>query len=204
MEPINKLSSIIIFTMVFLVGQTNAVENYFKCLECFKENREDFYYCNPTTACMADSDFDCGEDDKILNYFDCPEVVNQEQCANYTFTSENFNQIEPIVEANVLNAGEGCWMQINRTPDGSYGTVAIEYDNRYLYIFDEFVPTYESGIELGLHEEATALGWTPREFFVANGGLMPTTFNAVYQSGLGSAAVSTLLLVFSLAFSSLA
>ena len=204
MEPSNRLSSKIIFTMAILVGQTSAVENYYKCLECFKENREDFYYCNPTALCMPASDFDCGESDKVMSYYDCPNVINQEQCTDYTFTRDNFDQVEPIVEANVLNAGEGCWMQIDREPDGSYGTVAIEYDNRYIYIFDEFIPTYESGIELGLLEEATALGWTPRKFFVANGSVMPGTFNAVYQSGIMNATVSTLLLVTSLAFSSLA
>ena len=58
--------------------------------------------------------------------------------------------------------------------------MAIDYDNQYLYIFDEIIPTYESGIELGLLEENTALGWAPREFFVANGGLMPASFTAIY------------------------
>jgi len=44
-------------------------------------------------------------------------------------------------------------MQVNRTSDGSYGTVSLEYDNRYLYVFDEMVDTYESGMPLGLIEE---------------------------------------------------
>ena len=153
MESGNKFFSFLIFALVFLVGQTSAVENYFKCLECFKENREDFFYCNPTTECMAASDFNCLESDKILNYYDCPEVISQEQCSNYTFTAANFDQTEPIVESNELVQGEGCWMEINRSADGSYGTVTIEYDNRYLYVFDELIPTYESGIELGLIED---------------------------------------------------
>ena len=147
------------------------------------------------------SDPSCAENDKIMNFFDCPELINQEQCANYTFTAENFNQTEPIVAENVLNAGEGCWMQIERTADGSYGTVAIEYDNQYLYIFDEFIPTYESGIELGLLEENTALGWAPREFFVANGGLMPASFTAIYMGGLARFTIESTLIIATLAAS---
>ena len=87
-----------------------AVENYYKCLECFFQNREDFAYCDSSTECISVSDPSCAENDKIKNYFDCPELINQEQCANYTFTADNFNQTEPIVAENVLNAGEGCWM----------------------------------------------------------------------------------------------
>ena len=192
MEHVSQKFFIVVLAL--LAGQTSAVENYYKCLECFFENREDFAYCDSSTECIGVADLTCADSDKILNYFDCPEVINQEQCSNYTFTSENFNQTEPILVDNVLNAGEGCWMQINRTADGSYGTVAIEYDNQYLYIFDETIPTYESGLELGLIEEATSLGWLPRQFFVANGGLMPTSFKAIYQAGLHGLATSTLLL----------
>ena len=102
-------------------------------------------------------------------------------CANYTFTADNFDQQQPIVVVNELAEGQGCWMHINRTVDGSFGTVALEYDNKYLYLFDDLADTYESGKPLGLIEEQTALGWGPREFFVANGGLMPTRFNSVYN-----------------------
>ena len=139
---------------------------------------------------MPLSDRGCAENDKILKYSDCPEVINQEQCSDYTFTQDNFNQTEPIIVDNVLNAGEGCWMQINRTAEGSYGTVAIEFDDQYLYIFDNYIPTYESGTLLGLLEEATALGWAPRKFFAANGGLMPTSFKAIYNSGIHSLTMS--------------
>ena len=177
-KPILLTLILALFTPVF------AVENYYKCLECFFQNREDFAYCNTSTDCIGLGDPSCAESDKIHKYYDCPELINQEQCSNYTFTSENFNQTEPVVVENILNAGEGCWMQINRTADGSYGTVAIEYDNQYLYIFDEMVPTYESGMELGLIEEETSLGWAPREFFVANGGLMPASFKSIYQSAV--------------------
>ena len=84
----------------------------------------------------------------------CPEAINQERCHDYTFTIDNFNQTEPIWNENILDAGEGCWLQINRTADGSYGTMGIEYgDNRYIYVFDEFEIEYETGMKLGLIEE---------------------------------------------------
>ena len=67
-------------------------------------------------------------------------------------------------------------MQIERTFDGSYGTAAINYDNPYLYVFDDYVLEYQTGDTLGLIEEPTYIGWSPRVFFVANSGLMPTQF----------------------------
>ena len=50
-------------------------------------------------------------------------------------------------------------MSIARTTDGSYGTVTIQYDNPYLYVFDEYQWDVASGDRLGLIEEATQVGW---------------------------------------------
>ena len=120
-------------------------------------------------------------------------MINYESCANYTFTEENFDIPEGNVTiVNELGAGEGCWMQINRTASGSYGTVAIEYDSPYLYVFDDYIPTYESGEPLGLIEEQTAVGWGPRVFFVANGGLMPTRFNTIYTGAMNNLTLTSL------------
>ena len=71
-------------------------------------------------------------------------------------------------------------MQIDRDFDGSYGTAAVNYDNEYLLVFDEINLSYESGVTLGLIEESTSLGWSPRYFFVANSGLMPSQFSVLY------------------------
>ena len=86
-------------------------------------------------------------------------------------------------------------MQIDRTRDGSYGTVTLEYNNRALYVFDDYELSYESGMKLGLIEENSVTGWTPRKFFVANGSLMPTLFNSIYQYAFWSATPTFLLLI---------
>ena len=137
-------------------------------------------FCDPISECMDAATWDCGENDKIRSYADCAESISF-SCSNYTFTAENFGQAEPVVVSNDLDQGAGCWMHINRTLDGSYGTLAIEYDNPFLFVFDEKELIYESGTSLGLIEEPTREGWQQRELFVANGGLMPTQFNAVFN-----------------------
>jgi len=119
-------------------------------------------------------DNNCALKDRTTSYVDCPLAINQENCFNYTFTADNFDQIEPNILVNQLEAGEACWLEANRTTDGSYGTIAIEYDNRYLYVFDDLVENYKSGMQLGLIEEPTIRGWAPRKVLVANGGLLPT------------------------------
>jgi len=72
-------------------------------------------------------------------------------------------------------------MEINRTADGSFGTVYVEYENPYLLVFVEDHWVYSSGDLLGLTEEPTARGWAPRSFFVANAGLLPTEFYVAWQ-----------------------
>ena len=80
-----------------------------------------------------------------------------------------------------LFEGEACWMQINRTEDGSYGTMSIVKDNRHLFVFDEYEFSYESGSLLGLVEETSERGWAPRKVFVANGGLVPMRFEVSFN-----------------------
>ena len=80
-----------------------------------------------------------------------------------------------------LNQGEACVMSIDRTTDGSYGTVRLQYDNPYIMVFDEYDYIFSNGDYLGLLEVPTNEGWVPRTFMVANAGLMPTQFNAIYE-----------------------
>ena len=58
-----------------------------------------------------------------------------------------------------LLEGEACWVQINRTIDGSYGTLTIQHHNRFLFVFDEIETSYAPGLELGLLEIEDAKGW---------------------------------------------
>ena len=157
-----------------------AVQNILKCLNCFNDNPEDHFFCDASDECMALSAWDCADEDKVYSYTECPASIVEDKCSNYTFTVDNFDQTEPVVVTNELAFGESCYMQIDRQIDGSYGTVALEYDNVFLFVFDEYVPSYESGTLLGLIEQSDAIGWAPRQVFVANGGLMPIRFNAIY------------------------
>ena len=113
------VSKLLLFLAAFLVNCSVAqgsVGNYFKCLKCFSEFRENYYYCNSSEDCLEATDsLSCEQSEKIQSFVECPTQINQELCTNYTFTAENFEQAEPIVQQNVLGAGEGCWMQVNRT-----------------------------------------------------------------------------------------
>ena len=108
---------------------------------------------------MSDTDWDCLEDDKILTFEQCPESITTNTCANYTFTEENIDQQEPVMQTIELLEGEACWTKINRTIDGSYGTLSIFHENRHLFVFDELERQYRVGDELGLLEIEDAAGW---------------------------------------------
>ena len=93
---------------------------------------------------------------------------------------------DAVVESMRLMQGEACIMTIDRTISGSYGTVTIQYDNPYLMVFDEINTDFVSNDKLGLIEEASQDGWAPRTFLVANAGVTPVQFNAIYDSAVNS------------------
>ena len=64
-------------------------------------------------------------------------------CPNYTFTGESFG-MEPALYNVTLIEGYSCYITINRTQDGSYGTVAVQSDDPYLLVFDEYIDEYNS------------------------------------------------------------
>ena len=137
----------------------SAVDDYQKCLKCFHENRVGFFFCEQSSICYPNDSWQCAEEDKIVNFADCPRKIENKRCGNYTFTSNDFER-EDIVDKNFkLNEGVGCWMKIDRAFDGSYGTATLKFDNPYLMVFDEFDFDYKSGDTLGLIEESTYLGW---------------------------------------------
>ena len=150
-----NVSNLVLLIFSIYLSEVFAVENYYKCLECLSKNRSGYFYCdNVDEECLEETSDQCAISDQVSDYYACPEVINQERCFNYTFTAENFDQTEPIELENILDAGQGCFMQIDRTADGSYGTVAIEYgDNRYVYVFDDYIEEYATGEKLGLIEE---------------------------------------------------
>jgi len=101
---------------------------------------------------MHKSSWDCLEEDKISTFERCPELVQPDSCLNYTFTKDNFEQVTPEMHVLELLDGEGCWLQIDREPDGSYGTMSIVHESRFLFVFDDLEPHYKSGTKLGLVE----------------------------------------------------
>lgn len=193
-------------TIFYLVGifaliiQTGiAVDNYQKCLKCFHENRIDHFFCEPNSECYPEGSWECAEDDKIRDYAECPQRIENNRCGNYTFTAEDFEREEPITDSFTLSEGVGCWMQIDREFTGSYGVAIIDYDNPYLLVFDEYNLDYVAGEALGLIEEPTYIGWGPRTFFVANSGLMPTQFSVIWDGAqAGLTLLSSLVLLLAL------
>ena len=136
--------------------QAFAVQNYLKCFNCFYENREGYSFCGSTGQCLSNLSVNC-DDEWITSYFDCPERYVTSGCGNFTFTDETFGVSgdSAIVDSMRLMQGEACIMSIDRTIDGSYGTVTIQYDNPYLMVFDDINTEFVSNDRLGLVEEST-------------------------------------------------
>ena len=169
--------------VALLSMQVAAVNNYLKCFNCFYENREGYSFCGGTGECLSNLAISCS-DEWIETYFDCPEQYVTTGCGNYTFTKDSFGQSgdNAIVESMRLMQGEACIMTIDRTIDGSYGTVTIQFDNPYLMVFDDINQDFVSNDKLGLIEVPTQDGWNPRTFLVANAAVTPVQFNAIYDS----------------------
>lgn len=89
-----------------------------------------------------------------------------------------------VTEPMTLQAGASCWVTINRTMDGSYGTLAINSTDPYLLVFDDSDTQYVSGDLIGLIEEDSYFGWAPKSVFVANIGLVNSDFVVTFESAV--------------------
>jgi len=78
--------------------------------------------------------------------------------------------MEPDVRDVTLDAGASCYITIDRTYDGSFGTVQVQTDNQDLLVFDDEFFEFSETTVLGLVEVANNLGWEPRTIFLANSG----------------------------------
>jgi len=112
-------------------------------------------------------------------------------CPDYTFTSDSFG-MEPAVYNVTLVEGNSCYITINRTQDGSYGSLSIKSDDPYLLVFDEDVLEYTSKEQLGLIEVNSYEGWQPRTVFLANIGLVPSEFQVAFDNAARLALTSVL------------
>ena len=64
-------------------------------------------------------------------------------CTNVTFTGSSIGASNS--QGYGLLPGYGCYIKIDRTEDGSYGTVAIQYDDPSILVFDQYNRQYVSG-----------------------------------------------------------
>ena len=70
---------LVLFIAAILLGQVAAVDQYYKCLECFArthQEEDDFYFCNPIAACMNAKSWDCAPADQVVSPAGCVESIN--------------------------------------------------------------------------------------------------------------------------------
>ena len=89
---------------------------------------------------------------------------------------------QPVIRNVTLDEGKTCSITINRTQDGSYGTMSFNTNDPYLLIFDDLIFEYQSKEPLGLLEVSSYDGWEPRTVFLANIGLVPSEFQVAFDS----------------------
>lgn len=150
--------------------QTNAIPNYQQCLDCFYANRTNFYYCKSTRQCLPVKSTSCPAKEMVKNNYQC--VEGYQLCSNVTFNQNSVGSSNTYGYG--LPAGQGCYIQIDRDRNGSYGTVAINFDDPSIIVFDSKVKNYQAGQVLGL--PITDYGWGPRKVFVVNKGDQPAGF----------------------------
>ena len=104
--------------------------------------------------------------------------------------------MEPVIVDGTLGKGNSCYMTINRTMDGSYGTMSINSQDPYLLVFDEFEPEYQNQDRLGLIEEDSYMGWKPRTVMLANIGTKTTNFQVTFDHASAVSMIAATLALF--------
>ena len=165
--------------VLMLSALAMAIDQYQQCFQCFFLHREDFYFCESSGECLPSSWAGCPDTDRITDKNACGEGVDVD-CPQYTFTNETFG-MEPELFNVTLTEGTSCSITINRTSDGSYGTMAIKTEDPYLLVYDEDIFEYVSKEPLGLIEVDSYDGWEPRTVFLANIGLVPSEFEVAFD-----------------------
>ena len=89
----------------------------------------------------------------------------------------------PHTEFVTLSSSQSCYIRINRTDDGSYGTMTFTTEGLdQLLLFDDDVLQYQSETRLGLIEVSNNQGWEERKVFLANIGTEDIDFEVVFES----------------------
>ena len=113
--------------LVATLGTSEAIYQFKKCLECFKNtNLTNPYFCNEGDgSCRAESDFTCNINSQIMSYTSC--VDGLDICTNMTFTVEDFGVRKSY--SKTLAPGWGCFIQLNRTYNGTWGLMDLDMPN---------------------------------------------------------------------------
>ena len=126
-----------------LSSLVQAIDNYAQCLACFHQNFYDgHYYCDDPVggACRGPNDARCDFNNMITDYSQC--VRGFENCYSKKFTVNDFNSTTGY--ETTLVPGYGCYINLDRTFNGTWGELHIKADNNdaknNLLVFDSDIP----------------------------------------------------------------
>ena len=185
-----------------------AIDQFRPCLECLYQNQQETaHFCQSSEACRYADDTSCPAADIIWQPEDCvQEVVN---CTSMVFNASSF-QAEHILEQTLL-PGRGCWLEISRTLNGSWGQVTVEVDEEEdigkILIYDDDLPLDKAkdwDIDNPIKQLIKGLvyydeGWTGGKIFVANRNeRTPAKFRYTYQGAVQLAASLSILMTIAL------
>ena len=161
------------------VSIVNSITAFKPCLECLYENQgETAYFCSSSETCRYANDTQCASSDIIWSPHDCVEAIDP--CETMEFNVSTFG-----AEYNfeyTLVPGHGCWLEMGRTANGSWGVlnvnVTYEIDYGSLLIYDTDVnSTNVADLSLNKDEPWSSFetqmvyadsGWKDKKIFIAN------------------------------------
>lgn len=139
--PVSRVLCITI-ACLSLMGSVTAIQNFKECLDCFYANRSSSYYCQSNRKCLPLKSTQCSPNQIIYKDYQCVESFSD--CTNVTFTQNSVSQ--SVQFGFNLQPGSGCYIQINRLNNGSYGSMAVSYDDpTSILVFDGYEKNYQSG-----------------------------------------------------------
>ena len=116
-----RLAVLAIAAAMLFIGQAQAITNYQSCLNCFYQNRTNAYFCQQNSQCLPLNSPQCTKAQQIVKNYQCVEGFAD--CTNVTFVGTSVGTNENTGYG--LLPGYGCYIKIDRTEDGSYGTLTI-------------------------------------------------------------------------------
>jgi hypothetical protein len=129
-----KTTIYIFSVLLFACSQLSVqgIPTYKDCLECFYQNRTNFFYCQSNMQCLSVRQRNCPVAQMIMRESQC--LVGFQDCTNVTFSDVSVGQ--RMQYGFGLPPGQGCFVQIDRIRNGSYGTMTLNYDDPSILVFD--------------------------------------------------------------------